>query len=65
MCNSQHDCHRPLSGGDLRQVRSALRRPGPTADRAKLPRHRHPPRHDPGRATLKIPAVQGFPEGKF
>ncbi len=52
-------------GGDLREERPALRGPGAAADRAELPRHCHPPRDDPGREAVQVPAVQGFPEGEF
>ena len=51
-------------GGDLREERAALHGPGPTPHRAELPRHRHPPRHEPGGEAVALPAVQGFPEGK-
>ena len=51
-------------GGDFRQERSALHRPGSTLDRAELPSHRYPQGNEPGRKAVEIPAVQRFPEGK-
>ena len=65
MLHKSEKCFPILSaGGDLREERAALRGPGAAADRAELPRHRHPPRHEPGGEALPLPAVQGFPEGE-
>ena len=41
-------------GGDLRQVGPTMRGPRPAADRAELPRHRHPQGNEPGGETLKV-----------
>ena len=41
-----------------------MRGPGAAADRAELPRHRHPQGHEPGGEALALSTVQGFPEGK-
>ena len=41
-------------GGDLRQVGPTMRGPRPAADRAELPRHRHPQGNEPGGEALKV-----------
>jgi hypothetical protein len=58
-------CINAILGGHFRQVGSALHGSGSVVDRAKFPCHRHPQRNDPGGAIVKVPAVQGLPEGIY
>ena len=41
-------------GGDLRQVGPTMRGPRPAADRAELPRHRHPQGNEPGGEAVEV-----------